>query len=129
MGTKAVLAGPAHPAPGPTAKAWSLDELAETFFAPNLIKLDLEGLEGRTIMGSHFIRQKRPDLYFEVCDEHQRHFGCSVSELMRHLAELGYKFSANVGERNAAHENFICSDVIDPGNYKTFWDVYCSAAS
>lgn len=126
MATKAVLVATEDPEGSPIAKTRSVDELVALFFAPDLIKLDLEGREGKAIMTSSFIKDSRPDLYFEVCDEHQRHFGGSVRELMNYLVALGYRFFTNIGERNAAHDVYVCGEVESPANYSEFWDVYCS---
>jgi FkbM family methyltransferase len=128
MGTKAVLTEAAAADLYPSVKTRSVDELVDFFFAPDLIKLDLEGLESRTIMSSAFIRDRTPDLYLEVCDEHQRHYGSSVDALIDYLAALGYRFFTNIGERNASHDSYVCSEVASPKDYKAFWDVYCSTS-
>ncbi len=106
----------------------TIDELVRIFFAPDFIKLDIEGMEGLSILSSDFIKNKKPMLYFEVSDLLQRHYGTTVGQLMLELREMGYKFFANVGERNGAHDTYTQIEVSNPDSYSEFWDVLCIGA-
>ena len=74
-------------------------------FAPDLMKLDVEGYElavltgARAVLGEH-----RPRLFLEVHPERLRELGGSVEELVGLLEELGYRFLSLSGAPSSARE-------------------------
>lgn len=60
----------------------------------DLLKLDVEGYEGRVIEGARdVLRRYRPKMVIELVDQHQRRHGYSARKLVARLNQLGYTVS------------------------------------
>jgi FkbM family methyltransferase len=91
----------------PAIKTFSLDELAAKYFVPDLVKIDIEGLETWAILETKFIRHGHPIIYAEVSPKRYRQYGSSVEALDAFFRETGYRFFRNIGARNARHDRFV----------------------
>jgi FkbM family methyltransferase len=89
----------------------SIDGLASEHGIPDVIKVDIEGLELDVLESSNVVRSRRPVLYAEVWSHQLGKYGRSVREFDDLLRGLGYRLFRNVGERNAAHDDFILAEL------------------
>jgi FkbM family methyltransferase len=68
-------------------------------FAPDLMKLDVEGYELAVLQGARAVlRRHHPRLFLEIHPERLRELGGSVGEVVRLLADLGYRFRSLSGK-------------------------------
>lgn len=88
-----------------------LDDIVEMSFEPNVIKIDIEGLEGWVILHSSYITKSKPILYVEVANANWKRFGINVDDVHNHLRSIGYRFFRNSGPRNAPNDNFTISEL------------------
>jgi len=76
-----------------------LDDLCtELGFAPDLVKIDVEGFELAVLAGARgLLARHRPCLFLEVHPARLRELGGSLAEVVRLLEELGYRFESLAG--------------------------------
>lgn len=76
------------------------------FTEPELIKIDIEGMEGIVLDDiAPILARSRPAIYFEVAPTWKAH-GTEPREAGRQLSALGYRLFRNVGSRNSSNDNF-----------------------
>jgi FkbM family methyltransferase len=68
-----------------TTMAVTLDWLAQYLPSPDVLKIDVGGLEAKVLQGGHAVLAKRPKILCEVYSEHQR-------EVAAMLGAYGYRF-------------------------------------
>ncbi len=78
----------------------TLDKLcADQRLQPDVIKIDVEGAEGRVIAGMKTVLQTvRPQILLEVHPDHLQNFGDSVDRVIGTLSNLGYRLSEIEGK-------------------------------
>ena len=86
--------------------AVTLDELVAETFVPDVLKIDLEGLEARVLLPSLMVRERKPVMYVEVSPALLERAGASVDVLARFFDSAGYRMFRNVGARNAVSDSF-----------------------
>ena len=101
-----------------------LDKLAQEYFTPDYIKIDIEGAEYSALHNSEMLRDKKPIVYMEV-SPHLHNFGHDSKMLNKLFQRLGYVFFVNIGERNARHDLFRVAQIPALHKYKGFFDVLC----
>lgn len=101
----------------------SLDELVERFFRPNLLKMDIEGLEYWTLSSSSFLAEARPALYAEISTEQLARYGASVNDIEALLKSRSYRLFRNVADRNAANDHFDVLELAALHEGGEFFDV------
>jgi FkbM family methyltransferase len=106
----------------------TLDEIASQTFQPDVIKLDVEGLEATVLLASDMVRAYRPVLYTEVSVPHMKRYGINIAEFDLFLRGLGYRLFRNAGERNAAHDNYLPVELNELSEGGAFFDVLAIAA-
>ncbi|HEV7515348.1 MAG TPA: FkbM family methyltransferase [Thermoanaerobaculia bacterium] len=77
----------------------ALDDLcARLSFAPDLVKIDVEGYELAVLEGARgVLARHRPRLFLELHPERLRELGGSVQEVVGLLEEIGYRFETLEG--------------------------------
>lgn len=114
---------------GSAALNWQdIDDLAAQHFAPDYIKIDIEGYELRALSTSTFVRERRPILYLEVSKRQLAQFGDTVEDMNRFLSDLGYAVFRNAGDRNARHDVYKVAQIhhLDwYGNHHGLFDALC----
>jgi FkbM family methyltransferase len=101
----------------------SLDELARRYFAPRVLKIDIEGMEHAALHGSALLRQARPIIYAEVSEQQLARASASLTQLNQLLTSHGYRLFRNTGDRNAAHDNFFVAELMSLADGGDFFDV------
>jgi FkbM family methyltransferase len=96
---------------GVSTAAVSIDQLCERFFAPRIVKLDIEGGEVSALAGSRLLQRERPIVYAEVNRQLLNVQGTSIGEFEELLRGNGYRLFRNVGERHAAHDRFVVAEL------------------
>jgi FkbM family methyltransferase len=89
----------------------TIDELCQRYFTPRILKIDIEGYEYLVLAGTKMLQRERPIVYAEVNCRQLRQQGTSPNELGRLFQENGYRLFRNIGDRNAAHDNFVASEL------------------
>jgi FkbM family methyltransferase len=83
-------------------EAYSVDDLADRFGAPDVLFIDVEGFECEVLRGAQKTLARRPDCFVEVhVNAGLEKFGGSVSEVLS-LFPAGYEFFAAVPDRSFA---------------------------
>lgn len=103
----------------------SLDELAEKFFVPTFIKLDIEGFEYKALSESKLVSNANPIVYMEINANLLMENGATLIEVDHFFREIGYRFFSNIGARNAAHDIFHIAELHSLYEYRPFFDVAC----
>ncbi|NIJ43429.1 FkbM family methyltransferase [Parvibaculum indicum] len=81
--------------------------LLSGFAKPDLIKIDVEGMECAILRSIQpILRAVRPILYIEVVKEQLERTGGSRDLLQELLEPHGYNFYRNVGERNSSSDTY-----------------------
>lgn len=111
-------------APAPTIL---LDDLIAKTAKPDLIKIDIEGLEQTAIESCAYIKRAKPILYLEISDSQLKRHGGSAASLEALLKSLGYEFFVNTGLRNGAHDIFTIGALQKLTERKKLFDVMCIA--
>jgi FkbM family methyltransferase len=95
------------PGEGPRSiPQYTIDELARKTFHPDVIKIDIEGLEAWALGGSSIVAQRKPILYVEVSNAQLARYGATSGGLEKILRSFGYRLFRNDGPRNASNDNF-----------------------
>lgn len=89
----------------------SIDQLCADFFIPRVVKIDLEGFEAHAFQDAARLWPSKPIIYAEISRSHIERTGQSVETLDQLFRAQGYRFFRNVGDRNAAHDNFIVAEL------------------
>jgi FkbM family methyltransferase len=100
-----------------------IDDLAAEHGVPDVVKIDIEGLELDVLETSELVRTTRPILYTEVSEPHLGRYSRTVQEFNDFLLGLDYRLFRNVGERNAAHDDFRVQELPDLFAGGRFFDV------
>ena len=100
-----------------------IDEMAVAFRVPDVIKIDIEGLEFDVLESSGVLRRARPVLYAEVSTSQLVRYGSSVDAFDDLLRALSYRLFKNVGDRNAAHDRFRVRELGHLSEGGDFFDV------
>jgi FkbM family methyltransferase len=100
----------------------SIDDLCEAEFCPDIIKLDLEGMEYVALAMSEYVKQARPVLYCEVNVSSLGRYGNSPNDLNTFLTAQGYRLFRNKYQRNAWRDHFEPIELCDLSG-AAFFDV------
>jgi FkbM family methyltransferase len=106
-----------------TIPQYSIDALATEAFQPDVIKIDIEGMEALALRDSSMIAECKPILYVEVSASHLSRYGGSISSLGIILRNLDYRLFRNVSPRNAANDIFEARELRTLTDGGTFFDV------
>ncbi len=90
---------------------YTIDELSSKTFQPDVIKIDIEGMEAWAIADSLMIVEKKPILYAEVCKPWLARYGATIDDLDRVLRRLGYRLFRNEAPRNAPNDDFLVREL------------------
>lgn len=101
----------------------TLDALCHACFVPRVVKIDLEGFEVFALSGAQGLLATRPIIYAEVAEVLLQRCGSAVDQLDAMLASHGYRYFRNVGERNAAHDEFVVAELPTLAAGGEFFDV------
>jgi FkbM family methyltransferase len=101
----------------------TIDALAGETFVPDVIKIDVEGLEAQALLPSNVLRARKPIIYAEIAETHLARAGASVEDLNGFFRQLGYRLFRNVGARNAANDTFEVAELRTLHDGGTFFDV------
>jgi FkbM family methyltransferase len=101
----------------------TLDEFARMSVVPDILKIDIEGLEPAVLMASQMVRKFRPVIYTEVLARHMARYGTDIGTFDRFLSGLGYRLFRNVDDRNAAHDRFTAVEIDRLSDIGTVYDV------
>jgi hypothetical protein len=106
---------------GVATEAVTIDALCERAFTPRVIKIDIEGGEFAALSATELLKRAPPILYAEVNNKSLRLQGASIEDMEQLLRDRGYRFFRNVGERHAAHDDFIVAELASlPANLNNF---------
>jgi FkbM family methyltransferase len=83
-----------------------IDGLVKRFFAPRVIKMDIEGGEAAALAAAAVLDDLRPIVYSEVNGTVLARQGASIDQMEGVLLDLGYRLFRNVGPRRAADDRF-----------------------
>ena len=103
--------------------ATTLDALCRAHFFPRVVKMDLEGFEAFAMEGGRELLARRPIIYAEVAEQLLRRCGGSVAQLDSLLQDHGYRYFKNVGDRNAAHDEYLVAELPTLAAGGDFFDV------
>ena len=107
----------------PTIPQYSLDALAAAAFEPDMIKIDIEGMECLALGDSSLLAERKPILYVEVSESHLARYGGSSATLESLLRKLEYRLFRNVAPRNAANDHFEARELSTLAEGGAFFDV------
>jgi FkbM family methyltransferase len=83
-----------HPSIVEHVSATTLDSFAENIQKVDMIKMDIEGAEGRAIRGGEkLLKEQHPALFIEISPRLLRHAGDDHRDLIELLESWGYKLS------------------------------------
>lgn len=106
-----------------TIPQYSLDALAAAAFQPDVIKIDIEGMECLALSDSSMVAERKPILYVEVSESHLSRYGGSIGSLDSMLRKLDYRLFRNVAPRNAANDHFEARELNTLTEGGAFFDV------
>lgn len=104
---------------------------SEGFDQPDLIKIDVEGMEAIILRNiSSILTNSLPILYVEISTVQLSRFGDSAQEIENQLRSIGYRFYRNRGPRNSSSDVYDLEEIQSPeqnrrwfGGEKTFFDL------
>ena len=100
-----------------------IDELCTHYFAPRVIKIDIEGFEAFALSASQFVQDKRPIIYCEISATNLARADASVSGLENLFRTCDYRLFRNITPRNAATDLFSAKELWDLAEGGDFFDV------
>jgi FkbM family methyltransferase len=106
-----------------TVPQCTIDELAAEAFQPDVIKIDIEGMEAWALGHASIIAKQKPILYVEIAESLLTRYGASISSLDCILRNLNYRLFRNVGPRNARNDDFEAREIATLGDGGDFFDV------
>lgn len=77
----------------------------------DIVKLVVQGMELDALHGATWLLGGGPILYIQVHVETLEEHNASPRQIEDLLRELDYRFFLNIGDRNAAHDNFVIEEV------------------
>lgn len=101
----------------------TLDALCQRYFTPRVIKIDIEGGELSAFAESSVLQRARPIVYAEVNRKLLEIQDASVGGVEALFRGAGYRLFRNVGERHAAHDNFVVAELDALPTNKNNFDV------
>lgn len=98
--------------------------LEKGFEAPNLIKIDVEGMEAIVLRNLEtIIKEALPVLYVEISSEQLARFGDDPISIELQLRNLGYRFYRNKGPRNSTTDMYDLEEIETLAGGKTLFDM------
>jgi FkbM family methyltransferase len=89
----------------------TIDQLCHRYFEPRIVKIDIEGGELSALAGSNLFDKTRPIFFVEINGQSLQMQGSSVGAMNDLFRGNGYRMFRNIGNRNAAHDNFIATEL------------------
>lgn len=125
-------AGFFEPANGVDAQEPATDALAclcaAGFSSPDLIKIDVEGMELGVLRSLRpILACDRPVVYIEISAPQLARWGTSVEQIGELLRPLGYRFFRNVGERNSSNDRYEMRELPEISHGGKFFDLLALA--
>jgi FkbM family methyltransferase len=107
----------------PTIETVTIDELCDRYFTPRVMKIDIEGWELFALAGCDLIARDHPIVYAEINEPLLGQQGASIDDLDRVFRGAGYRLFRNIGDRNAAHDRFVVTELAGLAKGGRFFDV------
>ncbi len=102
--------------------------LKHGFTEPDLIKIDVEGMElGVLASLRDLLAARKPKLYIEICGEQLARHNSTVDEIDALLRDLGYRFYRNVGQRNSCRDAYQAAELKSVADGGAFFDLLALA--
>lgn len=89
----------------------TIDALCRRHFIPRVLKIDIEGGELLALAQSCVLQDARPIVYAEVNGKLLALQGGSIGDLEALFRGAGYRLFRNIGDRHAAHDDFIVDEL------------------
>ncbi len=96
---------------GASIEPLTIDELCRHYFVPRILKIDIEGGEYHALAGSDLLSRRRPIIFTEVNGRLLNMQGASIKQMNEVLCCNGYRLFRNAGQRNAAHDIFVPTEL------------------
>jgi FkbM family methyltransferase len=100
-----------HNGDGAPGSHLGIDDIASMTFLPDIIKLDIEGLEFAVLESASLVRDTQPILYAEVSPFQLARYDATVGDLDVLLRSYRYLFFKNAGARNAANDSVLAIEL------------------
>lgn len=118
----------------PSSHLYTQDSLAllcaSGFARPDLIKIDVEGMELLVLKSFEpIIRDRKPALYLEVVRAQLGRHNASPEDIERFLRPFGYRFFRNVGDRNSNHDRYDRVELSSLTEGGEFFDLLATPAA
>jgi len=90
----------------------------------DVVKIDTEGMELRALRSAaSLLRTHRPVIMAEMSGAHLARHGDTIAAVGSFLAQFGYRFFRNLGERHARTEAFALERLLSPAHGSQFFDL------
>ena len=89
----------------------SLSEIAKGIPKVDVVKIVVQGMELEVLANAEQLLQMKPLLYVQVQRQTLEDHGTNPEQLGDFLRSRGFRLFVNVGERNAAHDDFIIEEI------------------
>ncbi len=107
----------------------TLDDLTRMTVVPDVLKIDIEGLEPGVLMASEMVRKFRPVIYAEILAQHMARYDADIAAFDNFLRGTGYQLFRNIDERNASHDRFTAVEIDRLSDIGTVCDVLAIPAN